>query len=759
MTHRIVLFCMSGKCGYTPPPDDRKTEEGNTLSLSRNLMAAAICFFAASEIMLASSAFADDNPLLITVRKQKETLEKVPASVVVLNKDTLEEGSIHSPSQISMLVPGFSFNDPFGRYNPAPSFRGLIQQGLGDDPSVGFFNDGMYLSGRSSVNSLNFDMERIEAVKGPQNALFGRNSFGGLINMVSAMPTDRLETWVDGRAGTQERFETQAGINLPVNDVLKSRLALYWRDWGGYFDNDVANGPDIGRERTKAARLSFLFDPSFDRDIILRLTYIKDDDGQPAGFLVPANCGPRIADSQLRLYCGEIPERSDYGYEANDVGTEQPMGYHREHMRANLEWKEYLASRTTLTTMMGASAETSVFIRDDDYQEANAARAGIDTDRFDTQFDMRINHKTADGLWNGLVGLSGYNFHNNVDRIDQYYVLGQTEPNGPKTKNVTQTAGLYGSLTRELGHGFSLTGDARYQYEQKTFNSTTTAVTTGQPLDLDDSWTAFTPKGTLSWTAVNRMMLYGSIAKGYKTGGFNDRANIFDSERTYKPEENITYEIGAKNIPLHDTLRADLGGFWIDWTDQQVIAYSTAGATQNFFINNAGQTTVKGIEAALRWQATSSLSLDVGYTYADARFDSYRDPELATISGYAPNGDVSGNRLPRYSPHHLSLNASYRKPSPFQGWDFVLGGQFTLQSSQYTDNSNTSKTGARTLLNLQGGVEKGPMTIGFWVDNALNEKDPAVGIPWTDAAQGFRREWLVVPQDGSTLGLRMTMKW
>ena len=658
---------------------------------------------------------------------------------------------------MSTLIPGFSFNDPFGRFNPAPSFRGLIQQGLGDDPSVGFFNDGFYLSGRSSINSLAFDLEKIEAVKGPQNALYGRNSFGGAINAVSARPSERTEYWFDGRSGTHNRHEIQAGGNFRLNDEVKARLALYLRDWGGYFNNSVPGGPEIGQEQTKAIRTSFLFNPEPQRDIVVRLTHLADDDSQPKGFLTPANCAPRTSDSQLRLFCGEVPER-DASYAANDVGTEQAMGYHRNHTRFGVEWTETLSPQTSVTSLIGASIEESVFIRDDDYQAVNAARAGAAIDRFDTQADIRLNHKTADGNWSGLVGASTYKFHNNINRIDQLYVLGQTSPNGPKVKNTTDTIGIYGSLTRNLGHGFAVTGDGRWQYEAKDFKSTTLAVTTGQSLDLDDSWTAFTPKLTASWTSDDNLMLYSSVAQGYKTGGFNDRANIFDSERSYKPEENTTYEIGAKNIRLAQRLSADLGGFWIDWTDQQVTAYSTAAASQNFFINNAGQTTVKGLEASLRWLPLPSLYLDLGYTYADARYDQYRDPDLANVQGFTPNGDVSGNQLPRYSPHHAVLTTVYRAPSSIPNWDTVIGSQFTVQSSQFTDNSNTSETGTRTLLNLQAGIERGDMAFGIWADNVLNEKDPAVAIPWTDASQGFRREWLVIPQDGTTIGIRVKLK-
>ena len=702
----------------------------------------------------------ETDPPIITVRRIAEPSASVPAVVHVLNEETLDAGNIASPTDISELVPGFSFNDPFGRYNPAPSIRGLIQPGLGDDPSVGFFNDGLYLSGRSSLNSLNFDLERVEVAKGPQNALYGRNSFGGAINAVSKRPEAAPGFWFDALYGTRERAQIETGFNAPITDELLTRIALYWRDWGGYFDNSVAGGPDIGREQTRAVRGSVSYTPNSSRDVIVRLTHLEDEDGQPAGFLVPANCGARTTDAQPRLFCGEIPERPEGDLAANDVGTEQPMGYNRSHSRLAFEWEERLSNNLTWTTLLGGALEDSVFIRDDDYQATNASRAGIDTDRFDLQFDTRLNAGTSASIWQGMIGASGYRFLNHVDRIDQNYVLGDTEPGGAQVTNTTDTLGLYGSLTRRWDGGFALTADARTQWEEKEMKTDTNAITTGQPIRERDDWLDVSPKLTASWTSPQTGLLaYGSVARGYKTGGFNDRANIQDSERMYDPEENITYELGLKNIRPSQNLAFDIGAFYIDWTDQQVIAYSNAAATQNFFIDNAASTEVKGIEAALRWRPMPGLGFDLAYTYADARYEDYQDEGLTNVTGFAPDGDVSGNQLPRYSPHQLSLTGQYKTPSTIKNWDFVAGGQFTSESSQFTDNSKTSKTGARTVLNLQAGIQNGNMHIGLWVDNALNEKDPAVGIPWFDSSQGFRREWLIVPQDGTTGGLRIKTHW
>lgn len=694
-------------------------------------------------------------PLYVTVRKRAEPEKSIPQTVQVFRKDDISALRLQSPTDIASSVSGFSFNDPFGRFNPAPSMRGLIQPGLGDEPSVAFFNDGLYLSGRSSINSLGFDLEGIETAKGPQNALYGRNSFGGAINAASAKPTKEVERFIDVLYGTKDRKQATAVVSGPITDTLMGRLALYDRDWGGFFKNTTPNGPDIGGEKTLAGRASLRYQPDATRDVILRLTRVHDDDDQPKGFLVPANCGPRVSDGVLRYYCGDLPE-SGAPYEANKVGNN---GYTRTHTRLGLDWNEKLSNETALLFTLGGSAEESRFARDDDYSSQQAARAGIDARRNDVQADARVTYTPQGQDWDALAGISLYRFFNHTRRMDQYYVLGQTRPGGAVTDSVTHTAALYGSLSHGLPHDFKITLDGRYQKEWKKFDSSVRDLS-GTMLDLSDNWGAFTPKITLSWQQTPESLLaYVSAARGYKSGGFNDRQNIYDSQRVYGPEVNWTYEAGLKNIPIATGLTLDAGVFYIDWIDQQVLAYSAAGTTNNFFLDNDASSTVKGIETGLHWQIRDHTKIGIYYTYADAQFDKYNDPDLAGIVGYAPNGDVSGNQLPRYSPHHIGAEIQNRIPLEYQHWDWVNTAQLSFQSSQYTDNANYAKTGNRTLLNLQTGVSRGAVYAGFFVDNALNERDPSVGISWSDATTGFSRAWLVVPQDGRTFGVRAKVKF
>ena len=196
-------------------------------------------------------------PVEVTIRKLPEPASQIPAAITVWDAEAIASKGLNQPTTLAQYTPGFSFNDPFGRFNPAPSMRGLIQPGLGDDPSVGFFADGQYVSGRSSINAMNFDLERIEIARGPQNALYGRNSFGGTVNAISALPTSEATAGLSTRYAPDREHEVAGFVSGPLEPNLTARLAVYGKDKDAWFANRVANGPKIGAETSRDGLLRF----------------------------------------------------------------------------------------------------------------------------------------------------------------------------------------------------------------------------------------------------------------------------------------------------------------------------------------------------------------------------------------------------------------------------------------------------------------------------------------------------------------------
>lgn len=681
--------------------------------------------------------------IVVTARQRAEDPRRVPVAVSVLPEGRIERAKVDSIAGIAARVPGLVVSDPFGRFNPAPAIRGLAQPGVGDEPSVGFFLDGVYISGRSSINLFLNDLARVEVLKGPQNALFGRNTFGGAVNMVTRLPGDRREGFAEATIGTGTLREAGAGLTLPlVPGKLSARATVALKDFGGFYRNELAGGPRIGSERSTGAALTLRATPAEAFDAILRVSYAEDDDGQPKGYYVPANCQPRIPDGQLRQFCGEIPERTG-GFAANP----EHFGFRRDAWRSALT-VNYGLGFATLTGISAFNAETNEFNRDDDYSARLLSRAGQLTDRWDVSQELRlVSAGTGPLTW--LLGANAYRFDNETERRNIQYFQGQTSPaGGVRTAAVTDSLAVYGSLGHALTADVTLSGDLRWQRDLKVFRSTA-RDRQGRPIDLDDGWTMWTPRVALSWQATDAALIYASVAKGAKSGGFNEMANIFDSERSFGPEENWTYELGAKTSWLGGRATADATLFWIDWRDQQVVAASAAGLLNNFYTNNAGESRSRGIELELSATPVDGLTASLGYTLVDAEFLDYRDPDYVNIPAFAPTGDISGLALPRQSRHQIAANAEYRRQIA-AGLAGFLGGEWLWQSRQFTENSNLSWIGDDAKLNGWAGIETEGWSLTLRVRNLLDDRSPPVAVRFADPARNFARAWLVTPGDGRT---------
>lgn len=681
--------------------------------------------------------------IVVTARQRAEDPRRVPVALSVLPEVLIARARVDSIAGIATRVPGLVVSDPFGRFNPAPAIRGLTQPGVGDEPSVGFFLDGVYISGRSSINLFLNDLARVEVLKGPQNALFGRNTFGGAVNLVTRLPGDASEGFAELTVGTKELREVAAGLTVPlVPGKLSARATVAVKDFGGFYGNELAGGPEIGSERSTGAALTLRATPNDLMEAILRVSYAEDDDGQPKGYYVPANCQPRIPDGQLRQFCGEIPERTG-GFAANA----EHFGFRRDAWRTALTLNMGLGF-ATLTGITAFNAETNEFNRDDDYSARLISRAGQQTDRWDVSQELRLVSAGAGPLtW--LVGANAYRFDNETERRNIQYFQGQTSPaGGVRTAAVTDSVALYGSLGYALTDAVTLSGDLRWQRDEKVFRSTA-RDRAGRPIDLDDGWTMWTPRVALSWQAAEDALVYASLAKGAKSGGFNEMANIFDTERSFGPERNWTYELGAKTLWLDGRLSANAALFWIDWTNQQVVAASAAGLLNNFYTNNAGESRSWGLELELAAAPADGLTAGVAYTLVDAEFVDYADPDYANIPAFAPTGDISGLALPRQSRHQIALNGEYRRDVA-AGLAGFAGGEWLWQSRQYTENSTLSWIGDDGKVNLWTGVEADVWSVTLRVRNLLDDRSPPVAVRFADPARGFARAWLVTPGDGRT---------
>lgn len=701
------------------------------------------------------AAVAAENELpriTIYARQKPEADQSVPLSTSVITAQSIADNHIDTPVNLAKNTIGFSFNNPFGRYNASPAMRGMAQPGIGEETTVAFFQDGVYVSGRSGIDELLFDMERVEVARGPQNALYGRNSFGGAVNYVSRLPGNEPRAQLEQSVGTSGRLTTFAGLEGGiVPGRLQGRVAATKIERGATVGNTASN-TIIGEEKSEGVKFTLRGQPDEMTDIVFRSSIIIDNDTQPRSFLVAANCQPRPSDGQLRQYCGTLPEGGDDLQADNVFG----YGFEREAFRYSLQADRSIDNDKKFTLIAAMNNEESTFLRDDDYQAAFAQVSGQRSERTDYSMDVRLRSNKNESELKWLGGISFYRFENLTKRLDRAAVLGATTLSGARNDALHHSYAVYGSLSHPIVWGVDGTVDARWQTESKDLNSSILSGVTGRPLDLHDAWESFTPKFTLSKQFTPDVLGYISAAKGFKSGGFNERANIFDSERIYQPETNWTYEVGAKTEWFGKRLRANATAFWVDWSDQQIVAFSLAGVSNNFYTTNAASSTSRGVELQLAGKPTEELDMQLSYSYTDAFFDKYTDAELAVLPNFSPNGDVSGNQIPRYSPHQLVFSTDYEtflsRNDELKGF---IGTTVNYQSSQATDVSNLSFTGDDVKFNLRSGLKWKGVTASLWADNVLDDRTPLVGIRWQDATKAYARAWLVTPSEGRIIGFTL----
>jgi iron complex outermembrane receptor protein len=735
-----------------------------------------------------------ENEIVVTTRLRRERLEDVPVSLIAFSEETIERQRIQTLDRLSFLVPSLAASDPFGRNNPSVAMRGIGLAGIGDELPVGIFIDGIYLTGRSSANLLLTDLERIEVARGPQSALFGRNTFAGAINFITRKPGNRPEAFVEGTIGDKDRYEVRAGVSLPlIDDKLAVHFGFIHRDWGGFYENTNPAGPPLNRQRTTSGNLAVQAQLSDDFDATLRVIYSEDRDSTAAAFLVPANIALNLLNGgSLGFFQGIAPNSSPANSPsgpccAASAGVE---GFTRDTIRVALTMNYALGDTLTLTSLTGFNAEDQLYDQDVDYIADKLFTFGNIIKRNDLSQELRLAY--TDERLKLLAGVFYFEFNNRFTNrgYAQFFLPpaarsdNPVRNNGPFTSVAnTQAFAVFGSAAYTL-NTLTLTADLRWNSESKTFDYFRGANFIPDPR-RERTWRSFTPRFIIDWKPSDDVLLYASAAKGFKTGGFNDQVNIFESERVFDPETNWTYEAGAKLSLLDRKLFFNLTGFYVDWTDQQVSVASGAGPANNTFIANAARSTSRGFEAELTLRPTRRLQLTGAVALADARFDEYIDPALAGLNIVTnqiealpgltlvqlPSGvfgaDVSGNRLPRASKWQATASAQYIIPVDLLGADSVVTqADYAYRSSQCAEPSNLACTPDQNRVNLRIGLEGSRYNLSFWVDNVFDERTSPVIIRFSDFNSFFAppvgrltRAFQVTPADGRTVGATLRVKF
>ena len=276
--------------------------------------------------------------IVVTARRVEERLQDVPLAITAFSAAEIQAAGIDNLDDVANFTPGMTFSNLLGEFLPVPVIRGIAPTAILDrEQNAAIFVDGVYVSGREGLNFSQLDLERIEVVKGPQAAMYGRNSFSGAVNFVTARPTDEFRGKAELTFGDRGRLTASGAVSGPlVEDKLRARVAIILNQWDGSYENQVPDGPDIGGFEYETVQGSLYWTPTEHFEAGLLLYTSKDHVDVSAVTSLTANC-ENVSARGMRLanYCGELPSIGK-----NDLSIlTRATGEERDVDRANLTLK------------------------------------------------------------------------------------------------------------------------------------------------------------------------------------------------------------------------------------------------------------------------------------------------------------------------------------------------------------------------------------------------------------------------------------
>jgi len=665
----------------------------------------------------------------VTSRKRTEALREVPASIALVEGEQLARDSIRSASDIARLVPGLQMVPQLGNDERSPVIRGLSTS-FGE-PNVGFFIDSVYVGSRSALDFLLGDgIERVEVARGPQSALYGRNSFAGAINFVTRDPADHPGQSLRLGIGSDERRSVQwhsAGA-VGGNDSTSYRLVANGQQTDGHWTNELTGDAlDARKDQGLLFSLAMRPDSPLNARWMLKLDRTRADDFAQQFVENNASFFPPLNDYQQ--YVGDL--------HAPTQGFAVTPGLFERDTQLLAMTLDYAWEVTTLTSITAFNHLDVGHAYDADYSAAPLSWSHLDLDEREFSQELRLSAEAGDGLdW--MLGVSGY--HASNERQDGTDFIGPATPlGGQQGWNEEDADGFaaFGQLNWRFEPAWTLTLSGRLAHDRKALRAAldvrSAQGSVSLPFEDEVDFDSFTPGAYLSFATTQNLTLYASVARASKLGGFNVFALtgvIADDERSFDAEHSTNLELGAKWSLLDGRALAQWSVFDIAWQDQIVRAIGTQGALINV---NAGASHSQGMEAALQINNGRGTDASLSLSYVDAAFDDYQLLILQQI-GLSP--DLSGTAL-QYSPRwsaQVSLGHEFAITATTQAYARLNG--------LYRDRMLAAPDGgaclpSATYVDLDLGLRHGDWEFSLWAQNLLQDEAAASAVLLTNPATQF----------------------
>ena len=664
--------------------------------------------------------------VIVTARRREETIQDTPISVTALTSADLAAKGLRDVSEVALFTPGFSMQNiqggteqPFIRGMATTSFERTLQ-------TASSLQDGVYSSalGRTVFFP---DLERIEVIRGPQAALFGRATFAGAINYVLKAPTETFQGQARVTVGEHERLDAHVSTSGPIiADKLFYRVSLNTENYGGEYVNRL-DGQLTGIIRRRGATAALRFTPTQDLEINFRLLKTEfRDDGQVPEYLQPSstlNCFPNAAGVPT-YYCGELivdPSLVSMNLSPVNGLAHVDGGYQNtDQLRATLV-AEYDLQGYALTSTTAYVDQTNATFCDCDYSDrvplAGAFHSLFKGEIKNLSQEFRLSSPDARRLrW--LLGAYYFKEESFTGRFNV-----PTVPVIPYLDVETQA--VFGSVAYDLSDRLTVNFDARYQQEEQN-----RSAIPGNPA-INVEYTAFLPRVIVEFEPNEKTLVYASASKGNQPGQFNTGTNIPANLVKVDEEELWNYEVGAKARLLDNRLQLAAAAYRIDWTNQ-VFRSEFLGSDGRIvnLLANLGETQINGLELEGQAVLGPGLTANATYAFIDAEYVDFLSPNALRVYR---NAQVAGRRLPNTPRHQGSFATTYTRPlGGVPGYDGYVRADYAYRGRQFVSEINQAYIGELHLLNLHTGIRSDRLTVNLTLNNALNSDVPEFATRFSD---------------------------
>lgn len=649
----------------------------------------------------------------VTAQKEPADRQKVPASVTAIPHETLWDAKISFVGEAALYSPNTWFNEFSAR-----KLSNVFVRGVGSspgNPGVTTYIDGVPQLNANSSNIEFTGIEQVEFVRGPQSALFGRNTLGGVINIASERPsfTDWLGTVVVpvGNFATRELRGSASG---PVSDKVALGFSVGRSDRDGFTINDLT-GHDLDSRSATFGKAQVLWIPS------------------------------RIWETWV-IVSGERARDGDYAL--NDLASLRRTPFHaardfeghtyRDIVNATVTTRRE-GSRIALSTTTGLVKWKTEDETDLDYTPFPAATRSNTEEDFQFTQEVRVASvaaapvalsDTASLKWQAGVFFFTQSYDQTAINRLAPFVLPQTpfavEQTSPRATLDDRGIGLYGQGTLTFNAVFDVTLGARFDHERKEALLETflyPAIAPPVTLDTDADFSNVSPQVAVAYRVRPDRMVYVSTGRGFKAGGFNPASPV--GSEAYGEEHTWNVEGGVKTTWAGGRLSANAAMFFINWSDLQLNLPNPRVPAQ-FYIANIGGASSRGLEFEVNARPAQGVDVFGAFGYTRARFDH------GTISSGL---EVSGNELPNTPDYNVTLGAQIARALNPRVTLYGRGEVSSYGEFHY-DDLNRASQDAYSLTNLRAGARGRLIFAEVWVKNAFDTKYVPLAFPYSTTS-GF----------------------